>query len=72
MLKLAVDNEFSQTDLVHLKIRCNGCDFLLMEVLCDPGADAVGVMTCPQCKESVMLDFTDMMAIREIDETCRS
>jgi len=54
-----------QDNLVHLTIRCTGCDTLLMEACCDPDTDTTGIMTCPGCQESVLFDFTDMMAMGE-------
>ena len=49
-------------NLVAMQVRCNGCGRLLLSIECDPAADAIGTLVCPDCKEESMFDVTDMMA----------
>jgi hypothetical protein len=49
--------------MVALEIRCGGCGRLLLAVECHPAADAVGILTCRQCKLDQGFDLTDQMAL---------
>ena len=55
-----------KANLVPLEICCDYCGRLLMRVECDPGTNAIGMLTCPDCGDTRTFDATEMMAMEEI------
>jgi hypothetical protein len=64
-------NELQETrsNIVHLQIPCSYCGTVIMEIDCDPDANAVGILTCPECGDTRTFDVTDMLAMAEIADS---
>jgi len=59
----------ARSNIVHLQIPCSYCGNIIMEIDCDPDANAVGILTCPECGDTRTFDVTDMLAMDAIESS---